>query len=260
RAAVRSTTRGEVGAVTSNGRMIRFSPVDLPGGSDSISFASGSKVNDYVVGLQPKETVLTIVALDGQPLALGTARGVIKRVDTTGLPSKPEFSIINLDDGDRVVGATVAPDGGDAVFVTSGTQVLHFPISGVRAQGVGAAGVAGINLSDGDQVAFFGVATPDTAQVVTVTAAEATLTGADPGRAKVTPLSEFPAKGRATGGVRGHSLLKGEVGLALAWVGDEPRASAVDGTARDLPTEPGKRDGSGTALTDAVTVVGTRLR
>ncbi len=260
RTAVRSTTRGELGAVTSSGRLIRFSPVDLPGGTDSISFASGSKVNDYVVGLQPKETVVTIVALTGEPLALGTARGVIKRVDTTGFPARPDFSIINLDEGDRVVGACVAPDGGDAVFVTHGTQVLHFPIAGVRAQGIGAAGVAGINLSDGDQVAHFTVASPETAQVVTVTAAEATLTGADPGRAKVTPLSEFPAKGRATGGVRGHSLLKGEVGLSLAWVGDEPRASAVDGTPRDLPTEPGKRDGSGTALTDAISVVGTRLR
>jgi DNA gyrase subunit A len=240
--------------------MIRFSPVDLPGGTDSISFASGSKINDYVVGLQPKETVITVVALTGEPLALGTARGVVKRVDTSTFPARPDFSIINLDDGDRIVGASVAPDGLDAVFVTHATQVLHFPIAGVRAQGVGAAGVAGINLADGDQVAHFSVAAPETAQVVTVTAAEATLTGADPGRAKVTPLSEFPAKGRATGGVRGHSLLKGEVGLSLAWVGDEPRASAVDGTPRDLPAEPGKRDGSGTALTDAISVVGTRLR
>ncbi len=258
--AVRTTTRGELGAITSNGRLIRFSPVDLPGGTDSISFASGSKVNDYVVGLQPKETVITVVGLTGEPLALGTARGVVKRVDTTTFPARPDFSIINLDDGDRVVGASVAPDGLDAVFVTHATQVLHFPIAGVRAQGVGAAGVAGINLADGDQVAHFSVAAPETAQVVTVTAAEATLTGADPGRAKVTPLSEFPAKGRATGGVRGHSLLKGEVGLSLAWVGDEPRASAVDGTPRDVPAEPGKRDGSGTALADAISVVGTRLR
>ena len=260
RAAVRSSIRGELGAITSAGRLIRFSPVDLPGGTDSISFATGSKVNDYVVGLQPKEAVVTIIGLDGTPLALGTAKGVIKRVDTAALPAKPDFSIINLDDGDRVVGACPAPDGADAVFVTHETQVLHFPIAGVRPQGVGAAGVAGIKLGDGDQVVHFTIASPDTAQVVTVTAAGSTLTGADPGRAKVTPLSEFPAKGRATGGVRGHSLLKGEIGLSVAWVGDEPRASAVDGTARDLPTEPGKRDGSGTALADAVSVIGTRLR
>ena len=258
--ALRTTVRGELGAVTSTGRLIRFSPVDLPSGTDSISFASGSKVNEYVLGLQPKETVVTVIALDGVPLALGTANGVIKRVDTTAFPSKADFTIINLDGDDRVIGAAVAPDGGDAVFVTSSTQVLHFPIAGVRPQGIGAAGVAGINLAEGDKVLFFSVVDPTTASVVTVTAAEATLTGADPGRAKVTPLSEFPGKGRATGGVRGHSLLKGEVGLALAWVGDEPRASAIDGSPRDLPTELGKRDGSGSALTDAVTVVGTRLR
>ncbi len=260
RAAVRSTTRGELGAITTLGRLIRFSPVDLPGGTDSISFASGSKVNDYVIGLQPKESVVTIVPLDGQPLALGTARGIVKRVDTSGFPARPEFSIINLDDSDVLVGAAVAPDGPDAVFITHGTQVLHFPIAGVRPQGPGAAGVAGINLGDNDRVIHFSIASPDTAHVVTVTAAEATLTGADPGRAKVTPLAEFPVKGRATGGVRGHTLLKGDVGLALAWVGDEPRASAIDGTPRDLPAEPGKRDGSGSALVDAVTVVGTRLR
>ncbi len=96
--------------------------------------------------------------------------------------------------------------------------------------------------------------------MVTVTEAGATLTGADPGRAKVTPLSEYPGKGRATGGVRSHTLLKGEVGLQLAFVGPDPRACATDGTARDLPSEFGKRDGSGTALTDVVSVVGTRLR
>ena len=260
RHAVRTSTRGELGAVTSAGRLIRFSPVDLPGGTDSISFASGSRIHEFVIGLTPKESVVTVIPLTGLPLALGTARGVIKRVDTTTFSAKPEFSIINLDDGDRVVGAEIAPDGGDAVFVTSSAQVLHFPISGVRAQGIGAAGIAGINLGAEDEVAHFSVVSPATAQVVTITAAEATLTGADPGRAKVTPLAEFPAKGRATAGVRGHALLKGEIGLSLAWVGDDPRASAVDGTPRDLPLEPGKRDGSGSPLTDAVSVIGTRLR
>ena len=260
RQAVRTTTRGELGAVTSAGRLIRFSPVDLPGGVDSISFASGSRIHEFVIGLAPKESVVTVIPLAGQPLALGTARGIIKRVDTTTFSGKPEFSIINLDDGDRVVGADLAPDGNDAVFVTHNAQVLHFPLSGVRAQGIGAAGIAGINLGAGDQVVHFSVASPANAQVVTITAAGATLTGADPGRAKITPLSDFPAKGRATAGVRGHSLLKGEVGLALAWVGDEPRGSAIDGTPRELPDELGKRDGSGTALTDAVSVIGTRLR
>jgi DNA gyrase subunit A len=260
RAAVRTTTRGELGAITDRGRLVRFSPIALPAVSgDSVSYAAAAKAQDYIVGLQPGENVVSIINVTSESIALGTANGVIKRVDVSTFPSKSDFSVINLDDNDRVVGVSEVRESDDAVFVTAETQVLHFPIASVRAQGVGAAGVAGINLSSGDRVIHFTVASVDDATVLTVTAAEATLTGADPGRAKLTPLAEFPAKGRATGGVRGHGLLKGEVGLALAWVGPEPLACASDGAPRLLPDESGKRDGTGTPLTEAVTILGTRL-
>ncbi len=260
RAVVRSTARGEIGAVTDLGRLIRFSPIALPVVSgDTVSYAASTKVNDYVVGLQPKENVVSIIDLSSATIALGTAHGVIKRIDTSTFVSKPDFSIINLDDGDRVVGAAEVQETDNAVFVTASTQLLHFPIASVRPQGIGAAGVAGINLSAGDRVVHFTVTDVDSSTVVTITAAESTLTGADPGRAKLTPLAEYPSKGRATGGVRSHGLLKGEVGLALAWVGPDPRACASDGTPRSLPVEAGKRDGTGSPLGDAVTVLGTRL-
>ena len=179
----------------------------------------------------------------------------------TCFPALADFSIINLDDGDDVVGADLAPDGHELVFVTLDTQLLHFPAASVRPQGVGAAGVAGIKLADNDVVVTFASVSADSnAQVVTITSAGATLTGADPGRAKVTPLTEYPGKGRATGGVRSHTLLKGEVGLALAYVGPDPRACANDGTPRELPAELGKRDGSGSPISDVVSVLGTRLR
>ncbi len=261
RAVVRTTTRGEVGAITSRGRFIRFTPVALPSSESTINFATGSKATDYVVGLAAGERLITIVPVSTLPLALGTRRGTVKRVDATSFPARAEFSIINLDDGDEVIGADVAPDGHELVFVSLDTQLLHFPADRVRPQGVGAAGVAGIKLADNDVViAFVSVPSDSDAQVVTITSAGATLTGADPGRAKVTPLAEFPGKGRATGGVRSHALVKGEVGLALAYVGTDPRACAQDGSARELPTEPGKRDGSGSPLSDVVAVLGTRLR
>ena len=261
RAVVRATTRGEVGAITNLGRCIRFTPVALPSSAGSPSFATGSKANDYVLGLGAGESVITIVPLSDTPLALGTRKGTVKRVDTTSFPTRADFSIINLADGDVVVGADVAPDGNELVFVTVDTQLLHFPAASVRPQGVGAAGVAGIKLSDNDVVVSFASVDPNAdPHVVTVTTAGATLTGADPGRAKVTPLTEYPGKGRATGGVRSHTLLKGEVGLSLAFVGPEPRACASDGSPRELPTDLGKRDGSGTPLTDVVSVIGTRLR
>ena len=62
----------------------------------------------------------------------------------------------------------------------------------------------------------------------------------------MTPFSEYPAKGRGTGGVRCHRFLKGEDTLVLAWTGAGPaRAAAASGAAVDLPEATGRRDGSG---------------
>ncbi len=100
RAAVRATTRGDVGAITSKGRFIRFTPVALPSSTGAIGFASGSKASDYVLGLTAGESIITIVPVGDAPLALGTRRGVVKRVDSSTFPARQDFSIINLDDGD----------------------------------------------------------------------------------------------------------------------------------------------------------------
>ena len=62
------------------------------------------------------------------------------------------------------------------------------------------------------------------------------LPGTEPGAVKVTPFTEYPAKGRATGGVRCHRFLKGEDALVFAWVGTAPaRAAAASGAPVDLP-------------------------
>ena len=63
---------------------------------------------------------------------------------------------------------------------------------------------------------------------------------------KVTPYAEYPAKGRATGGVRCHRFLKGEDVLVLAWAGPGPARGATEaGIPVDLPPPIGRRDGSG---------------
>ena len=180
------------------------------------------------------------------------------------------------------------------MFVTSDARLLRFSAAAVRPQGVAAGGMAGIKLSAGASVIFFGAAslpesadaadameapaTADAAEpgasgaegasealdaepvVVTVSAPTNALPGTDPGRAKVTPLREFPAKGRATGGVRAHAFLKGEDALVLAWVGPEPaQAVAADGSARALPASGAKRDASGTPLDAAIGSIGRTL-
>jgi DNA gyrase subunit A len=97
--------------------------------------------------------------------------------------------------------------------------------------------------------------------VATVSSSSATIAGMETGRAKVSALSEFPGKGRATGGVRAHSLLKGEDQLTVAWAGTAPAlAVGPDGAVRSLPDAGARRDASGTALDGLVGSIGSPIR
>ncbi|MFT4213537.1 MAG: DNA topoisomerase IV subunit A [Microbacterium sp.] len=261
RVAVDATTRGDLGAVTSTGRLVRFSPVDLPSvPANAVQLAAGTRADQYL-GLSSGEHVVTIVPLGATTIALGTAQGVVKRVATSELAAgKNDVEIIVLKPGDRVVGAAVAPDGCDLVFVTSDAQLLRFDAAAVRPQGRAAGGMAGIRLTPGAAVIAFTALTP-TAQTVVVTIAGSSraLAGTDAGSAKVSPYDEFPAKGRATGGVRAQRFVKGEDALLLAWVGDEPRAVGTDGAVRQLPASGAKRDASGQALDAVIGGIGTAI-
>lgn len=199
---------------------------------------------------------------DGPPIALGTAQGIVKRVAATELGTKPEIEIISLRDGDRVVGAAPASDAAELVFVASDAQLLRFDASSVRPQGRSAGGMAGIRLSDGAHVIAFAVVGGSAfdAVVVTVAGSSAALAGTDAGSAKVSAFTEFPAKGRATGGVRAQRLLRGEDALTLAWIGSDPRAVGTDGAVRALPEPGAKRDASGQPLDAVVGAIGTAIR
>ncbi|WP_330473577.1 DNA gyrase/topoisomerase IV subunit A [Terrabacter sp. C0L_2] len=256
--AVRTTARGEFGLVTSAGRMVRLSALDLPtlpptNGAPSLS--GGAPLAAYV-DLGKGEEPLTIVPIgaDAPVVALGTASGVVKRV-TPDAPKSNDWDVISLKDGDRVVGAAVADrDDLDLVFLTSDAQLLRFPAKSVRPQGRSAGGMAGIKLGGFGRVVFFGVVDPTReGVVVTSSGSSGALPGTEGGSLKVTPYAEYPAKGRATGGVRCHRFLRGEDTLVLAFAGNEPaRAAAANGVAIELPAADGRRDGSGVAMTAVI--------
>lgn len=265
RSTLDTTSRAEIGAVTSLGRLIRFTPVDLPMlPPTSVQLGAGVKIGDYLALPNRDEKVLAIVSLDAdRSIALGTKQGVVKRVSTGAYPNKPEFEVIGLKAGDEVVGAVQGDESDELVFVASDAQLLRFPAATVRPQGCPAGGMAGINLGSGAHVVHFtSVAADDVLEtvVVTIAATTDTLLGTDPGSAKVSDFAEFPAKGRATGGVRAQRFLKGEDALHLAWVGRSPAlAVGPDGTARTLPDGGAKRDASGQALEAVVGAIGSRI-
>ena len=260
---VETTVRAELGALTSLGRVVRFSPVDLPSvPSTSVQLAAGTPLRDYLGITTKGERVLGFVRFDSDiPIALGTAQGTVKRIVPSTLPVRPDLEVIGMKPGDTVVGAAEAPDDAELVFITTDAQLLRFTASAVRPQGAPAGGMAGVKLGAGASVLFFGAVDPATdAVVATVSGGDSILPGTGPGRAKVSSFAEYPAKGRATGGVRAHAFLKGEDRITVAWVGPNPPL-AVDptGAVRKLPESGARRDASGQPIDGVIGSIGRTL-
>ena len=262
--AVLGTARGDLGVITSAGRLIKINALDLPTVPSTASapnLQGGTHVSELVT-LEAGERVLCLTTLSESSLglALGTARGVVKRVNPEVL-GRDAWEVIRLEPGDSVVGAVeLTSESHELTFITNDAQLLHFPASSVRPQGRSGGGMAGIKLGLGASAVFFGVVPTGeagaAAEVVTVSGSSKALPGTDPGAVKVTSFTEYPGKGRATGGVRCHRFLKGEDALLIAWAGPGPAwAAAASGAPVDLPTADGRRDGSGVPVGQPIAAV-----
>ena len=272
-----ATARGATAVVTSRGRLVRISVLEIPAlppSAHSPALAGGAPISEFV-GLETGETVVGLAAPDtaGAGLVLGTAQGVVKRVAPDYPANATDFEVISLRDGDHVVGAVqLATEDADLVFITSDAQLLRFRAAAVRPQGRAAGGMAGVRLASRASVIWFG-AVPDAvasaagagtdatgapgAVVVTVAGSSRALPGTAAATIKVSPYLEFPAKGRATGGVRCQRFLKGEDSLVLAWAGPAPARGATEaGVPVELPDADGRRDGSGERVRQPLAALG----
>ena len=263
---VATTARGRIGAVTDTGRLVLLDVVstsEVPRTEEAPGLAGATQVRQ-LVDTEPEEKVVGLVPVgsaDNPPIVLATADGVIKRVKPGDEPRNAEsWEVISLSDDDRVVFAGTARDTDFLALVTSDAQLLRFQAAKVRPQGRGAGGMAGISLREGARV-IAGAAVPEDllaeAVVVTVAGSESSLPGTGGGSVKVTPLDRYPAKGRATGGVRSHRFLRGEDELVAAWVGVAPaRALREGGKPVALPEADERRDGSGSPLPSPIIGIG----
>ena len=260
-AVVKTRVRGSLGAITSAGVLHVFSPMDLPIlDSPAPKLSKGTAFKSYL-GLSAADgKILTVVNLeDGPTIALGTKRGVVKRLSLADLPERATHALISLKDGDSLVGAAVAPDDHHLVWITSAGSLLNFPASAVRPQGLQAAGMQGMTVPVGHSVLTMASVERDHAMVVTLSGSSEVLPGTESVRAKKTPLVDFPPKGRATSGVRAHAFLKGEDTLVGAFVGYQPLAMGPRGQAVQLPEETAKRDASGSPVEGAISYLGEQL-
>ena len=259
-AVISTSTRKDIGFLTSDGLMHRIHVGDLPPGPEVFEVSSATDAAKFL-GLASSVSLVEVFDLSSSDeIALGTAQGIVKRV-TADWPTKPEFEIITLKNDDRLVGAFSATEASEYVFITSDAQLLRFDASTVRATGRSAAGIAGISLSEGaTAITFATVDNAENFEVITAAKSGSTLNGIDGGSLKRTPLSDFPSKGRATGGVRSQKFIRDEDHLYFAAVTEVGSlAASKDGKPIELDDFAlAKRDASGSILDVAIASVGKR--
>ncbi len=219
---VATTARATIGAVTSAGRMIRVSVIEIPSStSDGAgTLSAGHPVAEFVPGLADGETVLALASLDGgeaSGVALGTASGIVKRVQPDYPANRDEFELITLKDDDRVIGAAyLTGDDAELVFITSDAQLLRFAATSVRPQGRPAAGMAGIRLSEGASAIWFCAIGPAVTRSVLPTLPASPPNGrADNHEAAMAAMADLKAE------------LTGEEAGGGAWATSQEAAAAV---------------------------------
>lgn len=251
-----TTARGQVGAVTSHGTLYKLTALEVPALVRSAAAPSlrGTPPISRLLPLEDGEEVVGLVPLDedGPTWWAATSSGVIKRIRPQVLATQDSYSIITLDTDDQVVAAGSGSDDGAFVLISSAAQLLRTPANKVRPQGRTGQGISGMKLSEGDQVvaaALVSAEALESSLVVTVAGIATSGSGSGQTSVKVTPLLQYPQKGRAGQGVRCQRFLKGESHLALAAItATPPRALSKDGSPLPLPEVTDKRDASGSAL------------
>jgi DNA gyrase subunit A len=151
-----------------------------------------------VLSLEAGETITAAVAVpkfDAEHYCIMATRfGRIKRIALSDFASvRPSGLIaIKLDEGDELDWARLTSGSDDLILVTEQGQALRFSERQLRPMGRNTAGVTAIKLAKGDHVTSMEVVEPGGDLMVISSC----------GYGKRTPLTEYPAKRRATGGIK----------------------------------------------------------
>jgi DNA gyrase subunit A len=220
-------THDEVLLFSADGRLARIPVHRLP---------EGNAIHPADLGIfQRNDRLVSLLLLgksgDDEPeqfLVLATRQGRVKRIALAEARGAVGVTTaMNVDDGDELVGAAISDGSGEIVLVSKLAQAIRFAEADVRPMGLPAAGVWGMKLSRGDEVAALGIARPNADLVIVTTA----------GVFKRTPLEEFPVQGRHGGGVAATRLAQKSgaiVDAVVAEPADEFFSASRKGTLRKL--------------------------
>ena len=226
---VRTTARGEVGVLTSRGRVLRLGVLDLPGAPavrqrppppGRAAGQRGAVARERRAGARPAPRCAPTGRGWRSAPARAWSSGSTPRCSATATSGRSSAS--------RTATRSSAPSSWRPAtetlcFITSDAQLLHFGADGVRPQGRAGGGMAGVRVATGERVVWFGALDPTSdAVVVTASGSSTALPGTEPGAVKVDAVRRVPRQGPRHRRRALPPLPQGRGHPGLAWAGTAP--------------------------------------
>lgn len=190
-----SSTHDWILFFTNFGRVYRLKAYELPEASRT---ARGQHVAN-LLEFQPEERIAQVIQIqsyeDAPYLVLATAQGRVKKSRLSDYESNRSGGLIaiNLNEGDRLIGAALCDNDDDLLLVSEEGQSIRFNANDdqLRPMGRATAGVKGMRFKGDDQLLAMTVVKPDAFLLVATSG----------GYGKRTSLDEYSPQGRGGQGV-----------------------------------------------------------
>ncbi|MGB3727518.1 MAG: DNA topoisomerase (ATP-hydrolyzing) subunit A [Glaciecola sp.] len=150
-----------------------------------------------ILPLEENERITAILPIQefeaGKFVFMATANGTVKKTELThySRPRANGIIAVNLNEGDELIGVDLTDGSSEIMLFSDAGKVVRFTEDQVRPMGRTASGVRGIRIAETEKVVSLIVPHSD-GDILTAT---------ENGYGKRTPVSEYPAKSRATKGV-----------------------------------------------------------
>lgn len=150
-----------------------------------------------ILPLEDDERITAVLPIKefeaGKYVLMATANGSVKKTELIqySRPRANGIIAINLNDGDELIGVDLTDGNNEIMLFSNSGKVVRFDEQQVRPMGRTAAGVRGIRIESSEKVVSLIIPT-DSGDILTAT---------ENGYGKRTPVTEYPAKSRATKGV-----------------------------------------------------------
>lgn len=219
----RSRTKTDVLFFTSLGKVYRLRGYQIPEGSRT---SKGMPIVNLLQLQEKEEKVLSIISVDkydeNHYLFFATKKGIVKRcaIDNFKLINRNGKIAIELHDDDTLVNVKYTDGSAYICLGSSGGKLCEFKESDVRSMGRTAAGVKGMNLSDGSMIVG----------LATTLEGDKILSVSESGLGKLTPIEEYRITSRGSKGVITMRLTEktGQLIAVAAVKGDENLLISTD--------------------------------